>query len=245
MRGRTRRHAVKNLVERLLTVVLVVGPLTLAALWLAFQHKPGWYHPVKLDEAGAQRARSRAVSAADYVSDQMVARRPFDVLLSDRSVTEWLAALPTVWPDARDVLPRQVSDPALRFDDGRIRIAAYYSGRRWQAILSVDLELRVSDDGSDLLIAAKHVRGGSLPLPRAVFTAVLDQLANMPHDARDAFGDVAETLLSTLERVESIDELFEGVRIKNRFVWFNGRRPFRIDSIHIDAGELRLRIEPL
>ena len=43
----------------------------------------------------------------------------------------------------------------------------------------------------------------------------------------------------------SVDELFDVVTIRNRFVWPNGDRPCRINSITTDAGELRIGIEPL
>ena len=241
---------------------LVAGLVALIALWLTFQHKPGWYRPATLDEAGIQQARSQAVATADFVGDQMVRGEPFDVVLLDRSVGEWLAALPHVWPDARDSLPPEFSDLAVRFDEGKVQIGAHYAARQWQAIVSVDVLLRPSDDGSAIEIALSSAHSGSLPVPRAILKGLLDHLLQSPWATRRVARSSASLAVAyprtkarhstagprhpaALQEVQSVDELFEGVRIRNRFVWFNGDRPFRIDSIRIDGGELRLRIDPL
>lgn len=76
--------------------------------------------PRNLDEVGAQRARNEAVAAADYIGDQMYEGLPFDVVLRNWSVNEWLAALSAIWLEAKDVLPSEMSGPAVRFDDGGI-----------------------------------------------------------------------------------------------------------------------------
>ena len=230
-----------------LTVVFVAVPVTLSALWLAFHHKPGWYQPVSLDEAGVQRARSQAVGVADFVSDRMVEGEEFDVLLQDRSINEWLAAWLRDWPDGRDALPPELSDPAIHFDAGRIRVAAYFATGGWRAIVSVALTLGLTVDGSAVEIRLSGAHAGSLPLPRVILDDVLDHLlqgarAGPPwEDSHSTMGPLA----SILREVRSVDELFEGVRIRNRFVWFNGERPFRIESLTIDDGNLRLRVRPL
>ena len=36
-----------------------------------------------------------------------------------------------------------------------------------------------------------------------------------------------------------------GLRVPNRFVWPNGKRPFRIDAIELTQGRIRLRLESL
>ncbi|MGB2984407.1 MAG: hypothetical protein WBE26_00875 [Phycisphaerae bacterium] len=245
MRVKRRTHKLRRLLARVLTAALVAGPVALVALWLTFQHKPGWYRPVILDEAGIQRARSEAVRAADYVSDQMVEGRPFAAVLHDRSVNAWLAALPHSWPEARDVLPPQISDPAVRFDSGELRVGAHYAAEGWQAIISIGVKLGVSEDSGAVEIALNGAHGGSLPVPRVVLEGILDHLLQTLHARHDRSIEAAEPLVSALREVQSVDELYEGVRIRNRFVWFNGDRPFRIDSIIIDDGELRLQIEPL
>ena len=232
----------------------ILAPVALIGAWLAFQHKPAWYQPVRLDEEGYQLARRDAVATADAISDQIVQGKTFEVLLTDRSVNEWIAALPRVSPEARRALPPELHDPAVRFlrgsgqvTDERIRVGAHFEKSGWQAIVSVDLALRVSPDGINLTIALAAVRGGSLPVPRAIVERLLGPLLEHAHrrhrDHDDA--DADSTWGTTLDNLHSTDQLFNGVTIRNRFVWPNGRRPFRIESVRITDGELRCRLQPL
>lgn len=211
--------SLRDVAERVASVGLIVVPVVVIALWLVMHHKPGWYHPAELDATGMQRARRQALSTADSISDQMVKRDPFDVVLSDESVTQWIAALGSIWPEAEAWVPPEITDIAVVFDDGVLRIAGRYSGA-WQAIVSAHLTLGVTEDGSRLWVQLVRAYGGSLPLP----SSMIERLLMNP-----------QADLSNRVRTE----------IENRFVWFNGRRPYRILSIQIAQGELRLRIEPL
>lgn len=244
----SQQGTLRRLLPRVLTGALVAGPVALIALWLAFQHKPGWYRPTTLDEAGIQRARGTAVETADRVSDQMVEGQPFDVVLDERAVNEWLAVLPHIWPEARDVLPRELSDPAVSFDDGRVRVGAYYAAGAWRAIVSVVLALGVSKDGTVIEVELSGAQAGSLPVPRMILRRVWDRFqTGAPMSNVDFQMSIEPQLFDTRHSSLdiSLEELFYGVRIRNRFIWFNGQRPFRIESFNINAGELRLRIRPL
>lgn len=255
------RNRLRLLLKRGFTIGLAAAPLLLGGLWLALHHKPDWYKPRTLDEEGVHQARSETVAMADYVSDRMVEGKPFDVVLRDRSINGWLAALPAIWPDAREVLPPEIHHPAVRFDDGCIRIGTHYVSRRWQAIVSVTLTTAVSRDGTAIEIALVGARGGSLPVPVVLLERILepmlrDMRAARAEECRMSISDCRLEEIrptgphSALDNRQStidiaVEELFDGIRVKNRFVWFNGRRPFRIDSIRIEPGELRLRIDPL
>jgi len=227
----------------------ILTPIALIGTWLAFQHKPAWYQPVRLDEEGYQLARRDAVATADAISDQIVQGKAFEVVVLDRSVNEWLAALPRVSPEARRAMPPELRDPAVRFTPERIRVGAHFEKSGWQAIVSVDLALRVSPDGINLTIALAAVRGGSLPVPRAIVERLLGPLlerARRRHNDNDNDDDDADsTWGTTFDNLRSTDQLFNGVTIRNRFVWPNGRRPFRIESIRITDGQLRCRLQPL
>ena len=133
----------------------------------------------------------------------------------------------------------------MRFEDHSIRIGVLYAGGRWRAILSVSLSLGVSRDGLSLETALNEAHGGSLPVPRALLTRMLDPLLQEARAHRDGKSHAVAWLASVLREVESVEQAFTGVTIRNRFTWFNGRRPFRIDAIEIVPGALRLRIEPL
>lgn len=243
-------HGWKNKFRRLTrrTAVLgaIVAPITFIGLWLAFQHKPAWYQPARLDEQGYQLARREAVAAADSISDQLVLGKEFDLVLTDRSVNGWLAALPRIWPETKKTLPDELRDPAVRFAEERIRFAAHCAKNGWQAIVSADLFVRVSDDGTSVMVALAGARGGSLPVPRAVIERLLRPLIEHARSSgKNHDSDATSPWDAAVKSVHSVDQLFTGVTTRNRFVWPNGKRPFRIASIRAADGELRIRLQPL
>ena len=235
----------QRLVRRAVVAAFVGSCLLCLVLWLAFQHKPAWYRPASLDATQSQAAKADAVAAADYVSDRMVEGRLFEIRLTDRSVNSWLAALPYAWPEASEILPPELTDAAIRFDPGRVRVGAHCRMNGWQAILSLSLRLSVSKDGGDVIVALTGVQMGSLPVPRPALRRLFEHLR--PSKLVRQSGSTRRTspVMESLAEVQSIDELFAGVHLENRFVWFNGERPFRVRSFEIDEGRWQLRIEPL
>jgi hypothetical protein len=229
-------------------ISLITTPLGLLTLWLALEHRPGWYVPAVLDEQGVQAARRDATNAVDQFGDQLVRRLPFEVVLRDDALNAWLAALPHIWPDAAQAVPRELHDPALRFEAGLLRIGALYEVSGWRAIVSGAAAAALADDGATIELRLAELCCGSVPMPPSLITRAAD-----PHLHAAALSDAKQSsasetpggVISSIGEVRSVDQLYRGVRIRNRFVWPNGKRPFRIAQITIDAGELRLRIEPL
>jgi len=239
-RNRIRRHA-----RRTIAASVVGIPAVLVAGWLLLQHKPGWYRPVVLDAAGLQRASQEAAAAAAFISDNMVLAKPFDVELADESVNEWLAAQPRLWPDRELALPAQLSRPALRFSGGQVFVGAHYENDGWRAIATLALTPQLSADGKELKIALARAGVGSLPMPQWILAWLLAPPSpTSPMDAAAPSGD-SEGRPSSFRAVRSVEDLFAGVRVANRFVWPNGSRPFRIESISLQDGRLRMRLVPL
>jgi hypothetical protein len=213
-------------------VALIASPLLAIVVWLIFQHRPAWYQPAVLNAEALQRARREAVAAADDFGDRLVVGRPFEVVLEQRAVNEWLAALPEIWPDARDALPPELTAPAVYFGAGAVRVAAHARAAIGQAIVSLELTAHLAGDGRSLRIVATRVRGGSLPIPAFVLQRIDGAQSSDASSERDA------------ERI-TIPQLLTGLTTRNRFVWPNGERAFRIVNITSMPGVLRLQIEPL
>jgi len=244
MPTRNDRRNIRRVLERGLSAVVVLLLVGGLVLWLTFQHKPSWYRPPELDAVGLQRARADAVTTADDVSDRIVRRASFDIVLEQRAVNQWLAALPYAWPDAFEALPPGLSDLVVAFEHDRVRIGAMYSRGGWRAVISGAVILSLTDDRQGLTWRIEEVCGGSIPVPRSLLAQWVDPLL-----ARRA-GDhgrprSTDSPRPALQQVTSTSELFEGVTSLNRFVWFNGRRPFRIADLRVEEGRLHLRIEPL
>ena len=224
----------------------ILAPALFVGLWLAFQHKPAWYRPVRLDEQVYQRARYETVATADSISVQLVQGKEFELVLTDRSVNGWLAALPRLWPETKQTLPDELREPAVRFAEDRIRFAAHFVKNDWQAIVSIDLFVRVSDNGTGVTVALAGTRGGSLPVPRTIIERLLRPLIDTARSNRkNNDADATSPWDAAVKSVRSADQLFSGVMTRNRFVWPNGKRPFRIASIRATNGELRIGLQPL
>lgn len=239
------RQKLRRIVDRVATVMLVAVLLAVPTVWLTFQHRPAWYRPPKLGEADLRRARNEALTTADTVSDRIVEGRAFDLVLTDRAVNEWLSAFPSDWGSRRWRLPAGVTEPAVRFEPGIVLIGAHASLNGWRAILNVSLSLAVSTDGQSLRVALKRARGGSLPIPRALLRTLLAPLSEPATPRSHAERAASDPPATMFEGIGSVDELFEGVNTRNRFIWSNGRRPFRFEAITITDGKLHLRIVPL
>jgi hypothetical protein len=69
-------------------------PLVLAGLWLAVRHIPGWYRPPRLEGVELRRAQMDATDTFEWISARMVAGQPFDVVLRNESINEWLVGRP-------------------------------------------------------------------------------------------------------------------------------------------------------
>jgi hypothetical protein len=224
---------------------MITSIALLAALWLTFQHKPRWYQPVVLDARSSQAAKADAVTTADHVSDRMVEGRLFEITLTEDSVNGWLAALPHAWPDAQRALPPELSAPAVSFDPQELRIGALAAVDGWQTIVSVALAIQLTEDGREVSVALAGAGAGSLPFPRALLRRALEPLISDLHADHPGRHDGSDVLTGAMREIRSADDLFDGIRIPNRFVWLNGDRPFRIESITLGEGQVRLRIEPL
>lgn len=231
-----------RILRRVCILAASAGSIGLAALWLTFQHKPGWYRPVKLDPAGLHQARRDATNTLDSVGDRIVRGEPFDLVISKRSVNEWLAALPQLWPDAARHLGSRFTELAVDFDSDGIRLGALYTHRGWRVIASVDLKIAVTQDGRFLQITLPRLFGGSLPLPRRLLESLLEPFLRQDRDNPSEGAGAFDPIVG---EIGLAGEPVAGMRLRNRFIWPNGRRALRFASIEVKSGELHLRIEPL
>ncbi len=236
MRGPSNRQKAIRIVRYTLIVALIGGTAACMTLWLIFQHKPAWYRPAPTDPDTLRDIRMKVTEIADGISRRIVAGEAFELSFADDTITRWLAALPHVWPDAARAVPKQLSEHVIRFEPGAVRIGTLYVEGGWRAVLSAAVEIGVSDDNREITLKLREAHGGSLPIPSAILHRVLARL------------DAGRERSRSRKRGSGLDDptaLLEGTAVPNRFVWPNGRRPFRITELELTKGRIRLRIEPL
>ncbi len=228
---------------KLLLTLFVASLVALTALWVVFEHKPGWYRPAALEGDDLRLVTTRATKWADEVSDEMVHGQPFELVLVSGEVNEFLAALPELFPDEFLHWPEALRLPAVGFDPDTIHVGLLCEMNGWRVIAALELTAEVLDKGRFVRIATTGVYGGSLPLPRSLLGRIFDpSFAALARSVSLKSGDRAERILRELA---SVDDLFEGVLIRNRFVWPNGKRAFRLETIRVEADRLVLGIVPL
>lgn len=207
---------------------IVALGLGFVILVLALEYRPAWYAPAVLTDSELQRCRMDAIRVVDYVGDQLVDRKSFEMTLSDDQLNAWISGLAQIWPEAARRVPSEIVEPFVAFEEGVVRTAARMESDGWRAIVSSEYELALSPDHKQLIVRLVSARCGSVTLPRFIVMSLLKPYLD------------AEVLSGF-----TLDQLYDGKQIENRFVWPNGKRLFRIDQLDIEPGAVRIRIEPL
>ena len=236
MQFRRRGRRILRLFLLLLPVLLILAGVI---LYLTAQHIPTWYRPITLSPEDFRRVRADATNFVDSVGDRLVTQEAFDVELSDRALNEWLTALPETWPDLQEDWPTELSAPALKFEQDAVHVGAMYQGSRWRGIVNLSLTCALSADSRELTVRLLDVRAGSLPLPEALLTKLLEPVILELQKVRS---DAGHRVRSELD---SLADLYAGVTVPNHYVWPNGKRRFRFESIEIRESNIHLRIVPL
>ena len=222
---------------------LALGLLGGLVLWLMVHHVPGWYVPVYVPEARMDQVRADAINRYNRIGDSMVRRTPFEVVLDENQVSEWVAARERIWPQAGAWIPGWLHDPIIRFRNGRIITAARVEADGYRCIAGAHLSIELGADDI-LVVRLDRVTIGSLPVPLGALAGPVGGVLRMKGRDLDLMplpvADVAEYFRES----EPMAALSEGIRRANRFIWENGRRPYRIAGIKIADGKLTLTIEP-
>ncbi len=217
-------------ISRKRLAIACLSALGLAGLVLlgALEHRPDWYAPVVLGESELQQGRMDAMRVVDQIGDRLAAGNPFEITISQSQWNTWLAGLSQIWPDAAREIPREIVEPVLSFEAGRLSAAARIESGGWRAVITTSYGLKLSTDKEWLIVQLESARCGVVSLPRFVTKWLL-----RPHLRKGAL------------RNPEFDQVYEGLSLENRFVWPNGRRRFRIEELTIEPGYLRLKIDPL
>jgi hypothetical protein len=210
----------------------------LVALVLLAQHKPSWYQPVPLSDAALEQARLNATAKWDEISGRIVAGRPFDVWLSQAEANDWFAALAHDRPELLASLPAELSALALGFVEGELKIGALAESNGWRAIVSASLVPVLSADRRHGTLISTGGSLGSLPASESMVERFTGRMLHKQSAALNENGEAK--LIGQVARWAA-----DGYRFENYFVWPNGDRPFRIDSIEIGEGTLCLGLHPL
>ena len=166
-----------------IALVLFATGAGLVAWWAVrqTQHVPEFYTQA-VTKLPAKTAEASMRLQADVEQFQSDAAKlgSWHATFSDQEINAWLAEeLPKRFPQ---LLRSGVSDPRIVIEDDRLRVAARYKDRRFDTVVSMDLQAELTEEANMLAIRFTNVRAGALPLPIEQF------LKQITHEA--AKGDV-------------------------------------------------------
>lgn len=209
---------------RAITLLSAVSSLmVLLALGCAITCRPSWYQPRSIDYGLLQQDKQDLTNLIDEISAALNAGRDIEISITQEQVNRWLAARSEV-PAVDFSQLGELDQPFLVFLEGnRIRAAAIV--RRAGVSTVASLTIQVASDEQAVRFSTPEVRAGVAPAPRTLVEQLLGR-------ALSGAGAARLTEAATLE-------------FPNQFVWQNGKRRFRINSIEVTDGRLSAALGPL
>jgi hypothetical protein len=237
------RHRLRRWLVIGSVVTIGVLGLVIVALWLMVAHIPSWYEPPHVPELRYEALRKELLATYSQFSDDLVAGQPFEITLTDRQISEWIAIRSETWPESEEWIPPFLHDPVVAFQPGRIIAGARLDHDGWQVIVSAHVLISVADD--EVTVRLDKVAGGSMPIPVAAVMQRLNRVLTAPGQDVDAMPDAVAQIVRFFRNRGAVDKLTRGAVLENRFRWQNGKRWFRLRDLTIEPGQLRIEVEPL
>ncbi|MCP4592392.1 MAG: hypothetical protein GY842_16795 [bacterium] len=222
----------------------LVVVVSIAVLWLALHRIPSWYVPVYVAHDQLDAVRADTARTYNRFGNRLVRRKTFDLKFNEDQVTAWINAREHIWPESGGWLPAWIEDPVVRFRAGSMVVAARIHADHVQFVGSAALTVEIGADDI-LVIRLQRASAGALPIPVGLLAEPLAQLLRLEGRDLDFMPLPVADAARYFRESEPVQALTEGVRRANRFIWENGRRPYRIADLKIDEGSLTLTIEPL
>lgn len=238
-----KRRKPRRWLRRAAAGVLVAGCVAAGGLWLGLRHVPAWYRPVRVPPEQLQRVRDDLADKFREVSDRIVVGEPFEVTLTDRMVSQWIAARGQIWPDSQGWVPPGLADPVVAFVPNEIILGTHVQRDRWEGIIG--LHFRVGIDGQAVVVRLVGVTWGAVPVPLGTLADPIAGVIQADRMDPEAMPDELARLVQKLRSLEVVEFLDEGVRLEEPLVWKNGDRPYRILDVRVEQGRVVVRIKPL
>jgi hypothetical protein len=218
-------------------VLRIVGALVLLGLlaagisvflgYRATQQVPEFYDRVLHAEPQVQEA------AGDELEQQVLQLHnevqesgDWEALFTDEQINGWLAFdLPQKFAGA---LPPGVSEPRVEVDPEQAQVACRYETGQFQSVVSLALEIQLTDEPNVLAIRICQARAGVLPLPLSRF---LDQITDRAGSAdimvrwsqQDGDPVALVTVPTRLEQLPRREIHLETVELREGAVYLSGR----------------------
>jgi hypothetical protein len=152
------------LVVLLVSLVVVAGGLY--STYQATQQAPEFYTTVvatPVAQSNAPPIREVAEEQIEKAETAAKAKSNWRFEFTQDQINEFLAKdLPELSPH---VLPPNLKDPRIKIEDGKAMLGCQYDSERFKAVLWLETEAIVSEDGKAIKLIPKNAGAGMLPMP--------------------------------------------------------------------------------
>ena len=163
------------------------------------------------------------------------------------------------WPGLGNALPRELADPVVSFQPGRIVLGVRYNSPTFSSVLSLAVNLEMDAVRGAVLVRVDRLRAGHLPVPRMLVDdqarKVLDREAGRHVNAmlRRIWSQAAEYVpvdasakgppTQEIPLAAMLGDIWEfRLPAKNR--WPNGGFGYTISDVRIGQGKLSIDVVP-
>jgi hypothetical protein len=156
--------------------LVTLAALTGVGLLLAYratQQVPEFYdHALQVEVDKQQQAGEVLERQVLELHNEVRESGRWEAVFTDQQINGWLAYdLPEKFAE---LLPEEVSDPRVAIDPRRAQVACRFKSPRFRAVVSVDLEVHLTEEPNVLAVRIHQARAGMLPLPLKRF---LDEIS--------------------------------------------------------------------
>ena len=209
---------------RLLGIASTGLSLLLLLVVAAATCRPSWYQPQAIDYSRLKTDKQDFAGLVDAIGAALNSGQPIDFELAEEQLNRWLAARAEIWPGLRIQVEGLEYPQVSCLPGNRLRLSATVTGRPIELILSATVSCELAPD--QLVMRLEDARCGLLPVPRGRILAPIRQwLAEQPGEGVSLSG--------------------HAISLRNRYVWENGKRPFRLRGLQISDRCVRASLEPL
>jgi len=159
----------------ILLAALSVGAVVLLLVtYKAAQHQPEFYREA-IQSAPAPEVQAEAGDALERevldLRNSVKRSGHWEARFTDEQINGWLAVdLPEKFPN---VLPKQINDPRVSITPGEALLGARYEDTRITTVVSLALDISLSDEPNVIAVRIKKARAGAIPAP---ITSWLDKV---------------------------------------------------------------------
>lgn len=162
-----------------LLAVLSIGALLGTARWAVQQTRkvPDFYERAvgSEPEANLQRSSEQLEANVKRLQHDIAESGLWDASFTTQQINAWLSRqLPLRFPT---LAARGLQEPRIQIEDNRAVVAARYRDHRFDAVLSCELSVQLTDHPNRLAVTVESIKAGALPLPVSRFKERIVQFA--------------------------------------------------------------------